>query len=594
MSTKAKKDKEAQMPARSRPPLDTLDGQIRELEQRFPHLSREDRFVLWFQVAAITGTEEAASGSLTGTAKDKGIDAIYIDDTARTVFITQGKYRTGKSSNKTEGRNDVLALARLAQIIRSATAPFKQFATGLDELTREKFTTARERILRRSYRLVLYFATTARVSPSLEVEAVNEGRNYEGEFEIYGSKAIAVLLKDYLEGIAPPVPSLELPIHSATPLSHHDQGSGIEALVVTASGEAVGELYEKASLRIFARNVRGYMGDTKINDAMRQTLNNNPGQFWHLNNGVTIVCSGVRHQTVGGRSSLWIRSPQIINGQQTTRVLAAAGDGARQPSVIVKVIKVPSEPAELYDELVSRIVRASNSQNQILNSDLISNDQYQVRLEKELRNLGYLYLRKRESKGEARRRHAVRFRRVIKKDEIAQAAAATLYDPRVVRAGKERLFGEHYEHIFGEHGPVDLLSRYWLMRHVSAVGRGYPSRAYAKWLVLHFAWKEFGPRIQRSTVFRDACERPLRRQDLLRPLDKAIDSLFKAALEFFRRERGQGATALDISNFFYQQGRHTAFKKFWDRRGYGHRERFDEQRNRFLTALSPSPEETAA
>ena len=69
--------------------------------------------------------------------------------------------------------------------------------------------------------------------------------------------------------------------------------------------------------------------------------------------------------------------------------------------MIVKVISVPDEPEELYDELVSRIVRASNSQNQILNSDLISNDQHQVRLERELRNLNYLYIRKRESKGEA-------------------------------------------------------------------------------------------------------------------------------------------------------------------------------------------------
>src|SRR5437879_5594694 len=343
--------------------LDSLEGQIRELEQRFPHLSREDRFVLWFQIAGIVGTEEPASKSLTGGAKDKGIDAIFIDDAAKSVFITQGKYRSGKSP-KSESRNDVLALARIAQIIRSSVEQFKQFTSSLDELTLDKILAVRERVLKRHYRLVLYFVTTGRVALALEKEAINEARNYDSELEFYTGKAIAVLLKDYLEGIAPPVPSLELPIYPTTPLSHDDSISGIDAWVVTASGEAVGELYEKAGLRIFARNVRGYMGDGKINDAIRQSVNHNPGQFWYLNNGVTIVCSGVRHQTARGRSSLWIRSPQIINGQQTTRVLAAAGSQARQPSVIVKVISVPDEPEELYDELVSRIVRASNSQNQ--------------------------------------------------------------------------------------------------------------------------------------------------------------------------------------------------------------------------------------
>ncbi|MDQ6884277.1 MAG: AIPR family protein [Candidatus Dormibacteraeota bacterium] len=563
--------------------LDSLEAQIRELDQRFPHLSREDRFVLWFQIAGIVGSEEPASGSLTGGAKDKGIDAIFIDEAAKSVFITQGKYR-GKSA-KAESRNDVFALARIAQVTRSSAGQFKQFTDSLDELTRDKLHAVRDRVLKRHYRLVLYFVTTGKVASALEKEAANEARNHDAELEFYTGKAIAVLLKDYLEGIAPPVPSLELPIHPTTPLAHADRISGIDAWVVTASGEAVGELYEKAGLRIFARNVRGYIGDGKINDAIRDSVKHNPDQFWYLNNGVTIVCSGVRHQTTGGRSSLWIRSPQIINGQQTTRVLAAAGAQARQPSVIVKVISVPNEPEELYDELVSRIVLASNSQNQILNSDLISNDQHQVLLERELRNLGYLYIRKREFKGEARRRHAVRYLLPIKKDEFAQAAAATLYDPRVVRAGKERLFGEHYEEIFGHRGAIDLLSRYWLMRRVSAVGRGYPNRAYAKWLVLHFAWKEFAAKIQRSATFREACERPKRQADLLKPLDRAIEALFKAALDFFRQERGQGATALDISNFFYQKGRHTSFQKFWDHRGYGHRQRFDEQRDRFLELL---------
>ena len=86
--------------------LGDLAGQIRSLEERFPHVSREDRFILWFQVAAVTADEAAASMSLTGTSRDKGIDAIHIDETAKTVFVTQVCSRRCLPSADTPGKTD--------------------------------------------------------------------------------------------------------------------------------------------------------------------------------------------------------------------------------------------------------------------------------------------------------------------------------------------------------------------------------------------------------------------------------------------------------------------------------------------------------
>jgi len=142
------------------PPLEDLSGQIKRLEERYPHLSREERFALWFQSANITNDDEAAASSLTGAPKDKGMDAIHISETAKTVFITQSKYRTGKGTKRNESPNDVLALPQIARALRSTSELYRRFTAELDPLVVDKLTGARERVLKRRYRLVLYYVTT--------------------------------------------------------------------------------------------------------------------------------------------------------------------------------------------------------------------------------------------------------------------------------------------------------------------------------------------------------------------------------------------------------------------------------------------------
>jgi hypothetical protein len=195
----------------------------------------------------------------------------------------------------------------------------------------------------------------------------------------------------------------------------------------------------------------------------------------------------------------------------------------------------------------------------------MSNDRRQVEIERRLRKLSYLYLRKRMTKGEAKRAAGVRHLRPVKKEEFAQAVAGCDLDPSILREGKERLFEERwYAQIFPTADPKYYLTRSWLMREVSYAARGYPERAYAKWLVLHFSWPALES-ICRSRAevhaFRDACER--NRGEVLNPLIRAIDAAFVAALRFYRRKRGTGQRAIDVSTFFQRRGLHKEFRRFW-------------------------------
>ena len=105
------------------------------------------------------------------------------------------------------------------------------------------------------------------------------------------------------------------------------------------SGKDLGQLYTKGGDRLFARNIRGFLGDNDINDGIRTTLEKEPHNFWYFNNGVTIVCNSARKTSQRAQAVLRVTNPQVINGQQTTRVLSETNSS--KSAVVVRVISVP-------------------------------------------------------------------------------------------------------------------------------------------------------------------------------------------------------------------------------------------------------------
>ena len=73
-----------------KPPTENdLRDQLHELREHFPKLKDDELFLVWFLRAFITESEDEAVKSLTGISRDKGIDAVFIDEPARIVFIIQ-------------------------------------------------------------------------------------------------------------------------------------------------------------------------------------------------------------------------------------------------------------------------------------------------------------------------------------------------------------------------------------------------------------------------------------------------------------------------------------------------------------------------
>lgn len=579
---------------RRRVSIKDVKDEISQIKKRNVKLKDDSAFVLWFLQAFLVDSEYLAKQTLTGDTSDKNIDAIFIDDKAKQVNIVQGKFR--ESHDHGESRNDVLTFADLGLLPWESKSGLNAFYAELDPLVRQKLEEAVHSVHSNNYKLKLFYVTTGKCSETIIREAKERVRQAEGPADIFvfNYDQVMVLFKDYLADAAPPVHTLVLRIVSEGPIQHegvirrYDPERKTESWVFTASGKDIAGMYATEGMRLFARNIRGWLGSTDINDSMGDTIEEEPHNFWYYNNGITMVCNDARRELQEGEDVLIIEGAQVINGQQTTRTLNNHSDGAKDTNVLVKVIRIPRTPGddEEYDSLVNSIVRATNWQNYISPSDLVSNDYIQVFLQKELRKKGYQYIRKKMTKSEAKTLFGSLGFIQIDKKEMAQAVAACLFDPAVVRKGKEGLFEDpYYKSIFGSHTLSYYLPKYWLMRQVQNAAWGYPERAYAKWLVLWFAWHLLRSDIESRASemrFRKSCEQ---KHAALYYLRKALDDLFRAALKFYRLNRGKGEKAQDVSTFFKLTERHTRFEEFWGSSKNPYRQRVKAHIERFRNEL---------
>ncbi|MBI1348752.1 AIPR protein [bacterium] len=126
---------------------------------------------------------------------------------------------------------------------------------------------------------------------------------------------------------------------------------------------------------VFEDNIRDYQGATNVNSGMQNTLENESlsQAFVVLNNGITVVS---RHlQLTGNRCTL--SGFQIVNGCQTSHVLFKCKDKFDSEKVLVPIKLVSTQD----EEIVSAIIRSTNSQNSVKPEELEAMTEFQKKLE---------------------------------------------------------------------------------------------------------------------------------------------------------------------------------------------------------------------
>ncbi|CAN7472714.1 AIPR family protein [Variovorax paradoxus] len=177
--------------------------------------------------------------------------------------------------------------------------------------------------------------------------------------------------------------------------------SGQDAYVLLVPMDAYANFIrdENNNLRryLFDSNVRDFLGQSRVNQDISNTLQNPEGpNFWWLNNGVTILATqAVQLGRTQRGSALQLHDVQIVNGLQTTQSIHNHyGDSHRlmaeesKRQVLVKVIV--SDDVDVRDS----IIQATNNQNTVELAALNATDKIQRDIEMILERHGWYYERR--------------------------------------------------------------------------------------------------------------------------------------------------------------------------------------------------------
>lgn len=157
------------------------------------------------------------------------------------------------------------------------------------------------------------------------------------------------------------------------------------AYVTAVSGKWLRKLYLEKGDDLFSGNPRNYLGKGKrkknINSGIISSVQDEPDNFWAYNNGITAL---VNNYDVDDGKFI-IHGITIINGAQTTGAISEA-------NVSEEDFYIPSRFIICNDSnVIEAIINNNNKQNEILPSDLRSNDKQQERLRRDFKKYPALY-----------------------------------------------------------------------------------------------------------------------------------------------------------------------------------------------------------
>lgn len=192
--------------------------------------------------------------------------------------------------------------------------------------------------------------------------------------------------------------------------------------------------------RVFYDNVRGFKGaDNDVNAQIAETLASSDRALLPvLNNGVTVVATSYAPKP---GDAVTLSGYQIVNGCQTSHCIHLAEEilGDSRSEVFVPIRLVVTE----NKDVASRIIRATNSQTAVNDSDLIALTEFQKQLEEyyqqdQLRS-GLTYERR---SGQFYSKDVTRTR-VVTISEQMRAIAATFLDlPHLAARYPQHLYNE--------------------------------------------------------------------------------------------------------------------------------------------------------
>lgn len=321
---------------------------------------------------------------------DGGLDAYFIDETNKIVYLVQSKFRTVPENFEQRSVDGYeLFKMHLGEITRGepTDAKGKSFNGKVQGLQRKigEITNIGQ------YKYVLVFL--GNIPQNLDPNSLNtvSGSVCEKVEIINGKDTYNHLLLPYIQSDFYNKENFILEIQvsqgqtNRINYSVEINGQHININMAFIPTLEVAKMMKEYKNSLLKFNPRCYVGirndsvNSKIHSSISNTKSN---EFSLLNNGVTIICSDFQYTERNARrgiATLQVSNPQIVNGGQTAVTLAniLTSEDERifdNKEVLVKFISLNEDQSPDQIALIEKISEATNNQTPVALSDRKSND----------------------------------------------------------------------------------------------------------------------------------------------------------------------------------------------------------------------------
>lgn len=391
-------------------------------------ISRHRAFAAWFAINFFDIDEdEALESAAVDGGNDQGIDIAFPDDSSEEIVVLQAHCPENFDKQTPKSKWDAIV----------TSLPFIKDPKSLANAGRPDLAETMEalRTAHPGYTFAVGLITLGKKSVAIErsVQAHSKDEVHKSiAFFHYAQEDIIGKYQALIDAEAG-IPDDELHFSGD---HFEDSGDYGRAWVGTVTAAELRRLHKAHQDKLFAGNIRLFLGSRKggINEQIIKTAQATPGNFWALNNGITIVADSVTPGSKRG-STLRLKRFSIVNGCQTTSSLVRANASA-SAKVLARVIAAKVG-------LKNEIVRYNNSQNAVKIWTVRAVDDVQEQLRKEFQAVELRYAPKQA--GSRRKRDAM----TIELDKVTQFLASSRQHYLIQAIdNKSELFDEPYQKLF--------------------------------------------------------------------------------------------------------------------------------------------------
>ena len=384
----------------------------------------------------IEDIDSVAADALTDGSDDKKCDLIFVDRESGVAVVAQ-------AYNKKEPKEKDLAKENKASDLNTAAAwVFNDECEKIPVIIKDAVLELQEAIKEQAVTTVYFWYVhnlDEQNNPKIEtemrtlqaqVQAAVESRYSDKEIRISTLEVGLNTIQKWYDNSTRRI-SIEDDFKLECDKGFELEAEGWRAFVTAVSGKWLRQLYIDKGDDLFSGNPRNYLGRGKrknsINRGIISSVQDEPDNFWAYNNGVTALVNNFEYSG----NKLTIKGITVINGAQTTGAISV-------PEAVEKDFYIPCRFIVCNDKsIIESIINNNNKQNEILPSDLRSNDKQQERLRNEFKKYTeYSY------NGGRRDDKVVKNKNVLDPYLVAQTVLAFHGDCVMAYNGKKRIWDE--------------------------------------------------------------------------------------------------------------------------------------------------------